>query len=61
MQGSAVGATMFLGVLWFGFFAAMCVAWIILLVAAWRIMRAHESLAESAAQAVGVLMARKAP
>ena len=39
---------MFFSVIWFVMMAGMVISWIVLLVAIWRAMKAHESIATSA-------------
>ena len=47
MGGAAAGAGALFFVIWFLLMIGMIVGWIIFLVAIWRAMRAHESIAES--------------
>jgi len=45
--------------LWLGFAAGGVIGWVIFLVAVWRTMRAHESIADSVKEAVGILTAKQ--
>jgi len=53
------GAVFFL--VWLAFVLAGLIGWIVFLVAAWRLMRAHESLAESARIGLEVLESKQTP
>jgi len=45
--------------LWLGFAAGGVIGWVIFLVAVWRTMRAHESIADSVKEAVEILTAKQ--
>ncbi len=53
------GAVFFL--LWLVFVLAGLIGWIVFLVAAWRLMKAHESLAESARIGLEIMESRQPP
>jgi hypothetical protein len=57
--GAAVGVVFFL--FYAGFVLVGLIGWIVFLVAAWRLMRAHESLADSARAALELLAIRQSP
>jgi hypothetical protein len=40
-------------ILWLGMMAGMIVGWVVLLIALWRGMKAHESIADSLQQIAG--------
>ena len=61
--GPGMGATgvsmAFVFLIQLGFVAVGVIGWIVFLVAAWRMMRAHESLAESARIATEIMETRR--
>ena len=44
---------------WLGFAAAGIVGWVVFLVAVWRTMRAHESIADSAREVISILNSKQ--
>ncbi len=53
------GAVFFL--IWLVFVLAGLIGWIVFLVAAWRLMKAHESLAESARIGLEIMESKQPP
>ncbi len=47
--------------IWIAFVLAGLIGWIIFLVAAWRMMKAHESLAESARIGLEIMESKQPP
>ena len=50
---------MILVLLWLGFAAGGIIGWVVFLVAVWRTMRAHESIADSAREVISVLNSKQ--
>ena len=58
-MGAAAGVTAVVLLVQLGIVAVGLVGWVIFLVAAWRMMRAHESLAESARIATEIMESKR--
>ena len=50
---------MILVLLWLGFAAGGIIGWVVFLVAVWRTMRAHESIADSAREVISILNSKQ--
>ena len=57
--GAAAGFTAVFFLVWLGAIGVGLIGWVILLVSAWRMMRAHESLAESARIATEIMETKR--
>ncbi|MFO7957726.1 MAG: hypothetical protein R6X33_11590 [Candidatus Brocadiia bacterium] len=58
MRGEMAGGVVFL-LVWLVMMGGVVVGWIIFLVAAWRLMRAHENLAQRVEELVDALRSRE--